>query len=103
MDHYLVLMVSVHVLGAPDVASAAANTALPPKTSATYDYSEALHKTLIFFESMRSGVLDRQRLAWWALTFSCNVAAAMHVAVNFLLSAVSSSVSYCSKVWAFNC
>lgn len=58
------LMVFVHLLGAPDVASAAANTALPPKTSATYDYSEALHKTLIFFESMRSGVLDRQRLAW---------------------------------------
>lgn len=46
------------------VAAAAALTNLPSVTSAKYDYSEGLHKTLIFLESMRSGVLDRQRLAW---------------------------------------
>jgi len=37
---------------------------MPDPTAAKYDYAEGLHKTLIFFESMRSGVLDRQRLAW---------------------------------------
>mmetsp|Transcript_6836 Transcript_6836/g.19716 ORF Transcript_6836/g.19716 Transcript_6836/m.19716 type:complete len:804 (+) Transcript_6836:5446-7857(+) len=46
------------------VAAAAAKTTLPAVGSAKYDYTEGLHKTLIFFESMRSGVLDRQRLAW---------------------------------------
>ncbi len=49
---------------AAGVAAAAAKTTLPAVGSAKYDYTEGLHKTLIFFESMRSGVLDRQRLAW---------------------------------------
>ena len=52
---------------AAGVAAAAAKTTLPAVGSAKYDYTEGLHKTLIFFESMRSGVLDRQRLAWCAL------------------------------------
>ena len=44
--------------------AAAADTSLPAAGSAMYSYTEGLHKTLIFFESMRSGKLDRQRLAW---------------------------------------
>ena len=48
------------------VKAAAADTSLPAAGSATYSYTEGLHKTLIFFESMRSGKLDRQRLAWYA-------------------------------------
>jgi hypothetical protein len=47
------------------VKAAAADTSLPAAGSATYSYTEGLHKTLIFFESMRSGKLDRQRLAWY--------------------------------------
>ena len=46
--------------------TAAADSSLPDPTAAKHNYAEALHKTLIFFESMRSGVLDRQRLAWCA-------------------------------------
>ena len=44
--------------------AAASDSTMPDPTAAKYDYAEGLHKTLIFFESMRSGVLDRQRLAW---------------------------------------
>ena len=50
---------------------------MPDPTAAKYDYAEGLHKTLIFFESMRSGVLDRQRLAWWACLTCCKVAFAV--------------------------
>ncbi len=49
------------------VTTAAAKTSLPAVGSAKYSYTEGLHKTLIFFESMRSGVLDRQRLAWYGI------------------------------------
>lgn len=47
-----------------DVKAAAQKMSLPSKSDAHYSYTEALHKSLIFFESMRSGKLDRQRLAW---------------------------------------
>jgi hypothetical protein len=44
--------------------AAATDSTMPAATSAPYNYAEGLHYTLIFFESMRSGILDRQRLAW---------------------------------------
>ena len=50
--------------GTAGAKAAATDSTLPDPTAAKYNYAEGLHKTLIFFESMRSGVLDRQRLAW---------------------------------------
>lgn len=64
MLHPVLETMPMACLVAPGVAAAAADTSLPAAGSAKYDYTEGLHKTLIFFESMRSGALDRQRLAW---------------------------------------
>lgn len=51
-------------LGPGDVQKAAQKTSLPGVDSAPYSYTKALHYAQIFFESMRSGSLPRQRLAW---------------------------------------
>ncbi len=48
------------------VQAAARNAGYPTKTSAHYSYTNALHKSLIFVETMRSGVLPRWRVAWCA-------------------------------------
>lgn len=53
-----------------DWKAAAANTNLPPKVNPPYDYSEALSKSLIYFDSMISGNLTkpgvcRRRLTWY--------------------------------------
>ena len=52
------------LVGNTGAKAAASDSTLPDPTAAKYNYAEGLHKTLIFFESMRSGILDRQRLAW---------------------------------------
>lgn len=49
------------------VAAAAGNGRFPSVKGARYSYTRAVHLGLIFFESMRSGTLDRQRLAWCAV------------------------------------
>lgn len=49
-----------------DVQKAARRTSRPGVNSARHSYTKALHYTQIFFESMRSGFLSRQRLAWCA-------------------------------------
>jgi hypothetical protein len=46
------------------VRAAAGNSRFPSTKAARYSYTRAVHLGLIFFESMRSGTLDRQRLAW---------------------------------------
>ena len=50
------------------VQAAARNGGYPSKTSAHYSYTNALHKSLIFVETMRSGVLPRWRVAWCGAT-----------------------------------
>jgi hypothetical protein len=52
------------------VAAAAGNGRFPSVKGARYSYTRAVHLGLIFFESMRSGTLDRQRLAWCAVCSS---------------------------------
>jgi hypothetical protein len=47
-----------------NVAGAANNQNMPSTSAARYSYTKAIHLSLIFFESMRSGKLNRQRLAW---------------------------------------
>lgn len=49
-----------------DVQKAAKKTTLPGTGAARHSYTKALHYVQIFYESMRSGKLDRQRLAWCA-------------------------------------
>ena len=48
------------------VRAAAQNGHFPSHSSAHYSYTNALHKSLIFIETMRSGILPRWRVAWWA-------------------------------------
>ena len=47
------------------VRAAGQNGHFPPHTSAHYSYTNALHKSLIFIETMRSGTLPRLRVAWY--------------------------------------
>ena len=54
------------------VAAAAGNGKFPSVKAARYSYTRAVHLGLIFFESMRSGKLDRQRLAWCAAGSGCS-------------------------------
>lgn len=65
------------------VQAAAAKTSYPAPRSARYSYTNALHKTLLFTETMRSGKLPRYRVAWCAALFwpdPLNVSAAAAVA-----------------------
>ena len=48
------------------VQAAAAKSSYPATSSARYSYTNALHKTLLFIETMRSGVLPHYRVAWCA-------------------------------------
>ena len=50
------------------LSAATGNTALPSPSAPPFNYAEALHKALLFYEEMKSGTLDRQRLAWCGLT-----------------------------------
>ena len=55
------------------VSAAARNGKFPSVKAARYSYTRAVHLGLIFFESMRSGTLDRQRLAWCVARCNWNV------------------------------
>lgn len=49
------------------VAQASASTTLPSPSAATpYSYGDALTKSLLFYESQRSGVLNQRYLAWYS-------------------------------------
>ena len=52
------------ILKPGDVQKAAGRTSMPSTGGARHSYTQALHYVQIFYESMRSGRLDRQRLAW---------------------------------------
>jgi len=52
------------ILKSGDVGRAAGKTSMPNVSGARHSYTKALHFVQIFYESMRSGKLDRQRLAW---------------------------------------
>ena len=90
-----VLLPSGNILAG--VKAAAADTSLPAAGSATYSYTEGLHKTLIFFESMRSGKLDRQRLAWYAE--AADSSAAVAIARVFVLAHASVSTHFEKGTW----
>jgi Glycosyl hydrolase family 9 len=79
------------------VKAAAADTSLPAASSATYSYTEGLHKTLIFFESMRSGKLDRQRLAWYA--GAADSSAAVTIDRVSVLAHASVSTHFVKATW----
>ena len=52
------------------VQAAAAKSSYPAVSSSNYSYTNALHKTLLFIETMRSGKLPRYRVAWCAILSS---------------------------------
>jgi len=67
------------------VQAAARNAGYPTKASAHYSYTNALHKSLIFVETMRSGILPRWRVAWCA----ADTFAAFHVLLTGCFLSIS--------------
>lgn len=59
------------ILKSGDVGRAAGKTSMPNVSGARHSYTKALHFVQIFYESMRSGKLDRQRLAWCGFVQPC--------------------------------